>query len=136
MISINIVLMMSSLFRVSGQLWYICIIEYNMCVYLPVFWCMWVCGEKGRGWEGVSIFFFQAHSIRGRGRGRGVPLLFFSRQISFLNYKYFPLFFNFYFFLFVKIFLVSLPPPPHPSETTLRACYRCVALTFLLDKTT
>lgn len=135
MISINIVLMMSSLFRVSGQLWYICIIEYNMCVYLPVFWCVWVCGEEGRGWEGVSIFFFQAHSIRGRGRGRGVPLLFFSRQISFLNYKYFPLFFNFYFF-FVKIFLVSLPPPPHPSETTLRACYRCVALTFLLDKTT
>lgn len=136
MISINIVLMMSSLFRVSGQLWYICIIEYNMCVYLPVFWCVWVCGEEGRGWEGVSIFFFQAHSIRGRGRGRGVPLLFFSRQISFLNYKYFPLFFNFYFFLFVKIFLVSLPPPPHPSETTLRACYRCVALTFLLDKAT
>lgn len=135
MISINIVLMMSSLYRVSGQLWYICIIEYNMCVYLPVFWCVWVCGEEGRGWEGVSIFFFQAHSIRGRGRGRGVPLLFFSRQISFLNYKYFPLFFNFYFF-FVKIFLVSLPPPPHPSETTLRACYRCVALTFLLDKTT
>lgn len=136
MISINIVLMMSSLFRVSGQVWYICIIEYNMCVYLPVFWCVWVSGEEGRGWEGVSIFFFQAHSIRGRGRGRGVPLLFFSRQISFLNYKYFPLFFNFYFFLFVKIFLVSLPPPPHPSETTLRACYRCVALTFLLDKTT
>lgn len=136
MISINIVLMMSSLFRVSGQLWYICIIEYNMCVYLPVFWCVWVCGEEGRGWEGVSIFFFQAHSIRGRGRGRGVPLLFFSRQISLLNYKYFPLFFYYYFFLFVKIFLVSLPPPPHPSETTLRACYRCVALTFLLDKTT
>lgn len=135
MISINIVLMMSSLYRVSGQLWYICIIEYNMCVYLPVFWCVWVCGEEGRGWEGVSIFFFQAHSIRGRGRERGVPLLFFSGQISFLNYKYFPLFFNFYFF-FVKIFLVSLPPPPHPSETTLRACYRCVALTFLLDKTT
>lgn len=26
-----------------------------MCVYLPVFWCVWVCGEEGRGWEGVSI---------------------------------------------------------------------------------
>lgn len=131
MISINIVLMMSSLFRVSGQLWYICIIEYNMCVYLPVFWCVWVCGEEGRGWEGVSIFFFQAHSIRGRGRGRGVPLLFFSRQISFLNYKYFPLFFYFYFFCLSRYFWSVCPLHP-----TLRACYRCVALTFLLDKTT
>lgn len=112
MISINIVLMMSSLFRVSGQLWYICIIEYNMCVYLPVFWCMWVCGEEGRGWEGVSIFFFQAHSIRGRGRGRGVPLLFFSRQISFLNYKYFPLFFNFYFFCLSRYFWSVCPLHP------------------------
>lgn len=136
MISINIVLMMSSLYRVSGQLWYICIIEYNMCVYLPVFWCVWVCGEEGRGWEGVSIFFFQAHSFRGRGRGRGVPLFFSLATNKFLKLQIFSSFFLIFIFFFVKIFLVSLPPLPHPSETTLRACYRCVALTFLLDKTT
>lgn len=112
MISINIVLMMSSLFRVSGQLWYICIIEYNMCVYLPVFWCVWVCGEEGRGWEGVSIFFSKHIALGGEAGGGGSPSFFFSRQISFLNYKYFPLFFNYYFFCLSRYFWSVCPLHP------------------------
>lgn len=112
MISINIVLMMSSLYRVSGQLWYICIIEYNMCVYLPVFWCVWVCGEEGRGWEGVSIFFFQAHSIRGRGRGRGVPLFFSLATNKFLKLQIFSSFFKFLFFFLSRYFWSVCPLHP------------------------
>lgn len=92
MISINIVLMMSSLFRVSGQLWYICIIEYNMCVYLPVFWCVWVCGEEGRGWEGVSIFFSRHIALGGEAGGGGPPPFFLATN-KFIKLQIFSSFF-------------------------------------------